>query len=186
MICLACAEPARDTLCTRCTGTLIPAPEQHLGGVLVRSAYAHEGAARRLVHRLKYDALASAAVPFAREMADRLPVEARRLVPVPRVVARRWRHGIDPAAELAAALARFTGLPVVAALRPAWWVARRAGPAGGRRGVPRFILERSPGGGAVLVDDVVTTGTTLRAAAGVIGCRHAVTATASIHGAVRP
>ena len=185
MICLACAEPAGGDLCVRCSETLTPAPEQHLGGVLVRSAHAHEDAARRLVHRLKYGALASAAIPLARGMADRLPTEARSLVPVPRVVVRRWRHGIDPAAELAAALARITGLQVVEALRPAWWVARRAGPAGGRRGLPRFTLKRSPGDGVVLVDDVVTTGTTLRSAARVIGSHHAVTATAATHGAVR-
>jgi len=180
MICLACAEPSREDLCARCAGGLSGSPERHLGGVFVRSAYTHEGAARRLVHRLKYAAMASAAGPLARAMAPLLPADAGCLVPVPRVLARRWRYGVDPADVLASALGRITGLPVVPALRSDWWVARRAGPAGGRRGLPRFRSVRPPGDGAVLVDDVVTTGTTLRAAGQAAGVCHAVTATAAV------
>lgn len=182
MPCLACAEPSRDDLCPRCSGTLTPAPEKHLGGILVRAAHVHEAAARRLVHRLKYQAIESAARPLARAMAPLLPDLTRCLVPVPRVVARRWRYGVDPGVTVTAALARLTGLPVVLALRPAFWVARRAGPAGGHRGLPRFTLVRDPGSGAVLIDDVVTTGTTLRAAGRVAGAHHAVTATAALRG----
>lgn len=189
MICLACAEPSRKDLCARCCSSLSAAPERHLGGVFVRSAFAHEGAARRLVHRLKYAAMASAAGPLARAMAPLLPADAGCLVPVPRVLARRWRYGVDPAETLSTVLGRITGLPVVPALRPAWWVARRAGPAGEPRGLPRFRSVRLAGEGAVLVDDVVTTGTTLGAAGRAAGVRHAVTATAAVRGrrpAVRP
>ncbi|HSM02117.1 MAG TPA: hypothetical protein VK960_06775 [Acidimicrobiia bacterium] len=187
MLCLSCADAARDDLCTRCAGTLSPAPEQHLGSVLVRAAFVHEGAARRLVHRLKYEALEAAAGPLARAMAQILPGHAQCLVPVPRVVARRWRYGVDSGVAVTAIVARLTGLPVVHALRPAFWVARRAGQAGGRRGIPRFTLTRHPGEGAILVDDVVTTGTTLCAAARVATACHAVTATSALRGtAVRP
>ncbi|MEX0826328.1 MAG: hypothetical protein WD184_06220 [Acidimicrobiia bacterium] len=180
MICLACAEVARGLLCGPCVGTLAPSPEQHLRGILVRSAFAHSGAARRLVHRLKYEGLVSAARPLAAAMVPLLPAHTTCLVPVPRVKARRWRHGVDPATELASALSEMTGLPVVVALRPLVWVARRAGPAGRRRGTPRFTATNRPHAGGVLVDDVVTTGTTLGIAASVTGACHAVTATAGL------
>jgi predicted amidophosphoribosyltransferase len=180
MICLASAEVARGVLCEACAGTLAPATEQHLHGVLVRSAFAHSGAARRLVHRLKYEGLDTAARPLAAAMAPLLPAAATCLVPVPRVTARRWRHGIDPATELAGLLAATTGLTVIPALRPVLWVARRAGPAGRHRGRPRFLGVSRLEPGAVLIDDVVTTGTTLGVAASVTGARHAVTATAGL------
>jgi predicted amidophosphoribosyltransferase len=96
-------------------------------------------------------------------MADLIDGDARALVPVPRVLVRVWSYGVDPALELAVALGRITGLPVVLAIRrPIWW-RRRAGPAGAIRGEPRFRKRRSVGG-AVLIDDVVTTGRTLSAA----------------------
>jgi predicted amidophosphoribosyltransferase len=127
-----------------------------------------------------YEGLATAAGPLAAAMTRLLPPTTSCLVPVPRVTARRWRHGVDPAVELAGALGRMTGLEVIAALRPVVWVARRAGPAGRHRGRPRFTATCRLQSGAVLVDDVVTTGTTLGVAGSVTGARHAVTATAGL------
>ena len=191
MPCLACAtRPVSDRgLCTACRSGFVPGGERRLpGGVLVRSAFAHGGAARLLVHRLKYAAQPAAARLLAAAMAPGVPPDAAALVPVPRARARRWRYGVDPAAELARCLGRALGLPVVAALVPAWWHRRRAGPAGARRGVPRFRCVRQAPAAAVLVDDVVTTGATLRAAAAALGGpRAAVTATAALaSGAARP
>jgi predicted amidophosphoribosyltransferase len=151
-------------------------------GVLVRPAFVHEGVARSLVHRLKYDASPTVSRVLAAAMVPLLPVDAAALVPVPRVTARRWRYGVDPARELATAMAGRSGLPVVHALRPAVWVARRAGPRGRLRGQPRFAAVRSAPGASVLVDDVVTTGATLATAAGVLGVRRAVVATAAPRG----
>ena len=168
------------SLCGACLGTLGPASERHLAGVLVRSGFGHTGAARRLVHRLKYEGLLAAARPLAGAMARVLPETTTALVPVPRVKARRWRHGVDPALELARSLAAMTGLPVLEALHPAMWVARRAGPAGRHRGHPRFVAIRSAERTAVLIDDVVTTGTTIGVAAAVTGLSRAVTATAGV------
>lgn len=122
----------------------------------------------------------SAAVPLAEAMVPLFPAETACLVPVPRVTARRWRHGVDPAVELAGALSAATGIPVVHGLRPVVWVARRAGPANRRRGVPRFAAIGRPFVGGVLIDDVVTTGTTLGIAGQVAGVLHAVTATAGL------
>lgn len=155
------------------------------GPVLVRSAFAHEGAARALVHRLKYEAVVGVADVLAGVMVPLLPARTPGLVPVPRVVARRLRYGIDPARALADALSERTGIPVHAALVPPWWVHRRAGPAGRRRGAPRFQVRAVPPPGSVLVDDVVTSGATLVAASAVTGSTRAVTVSAG-HSTLSP
>ncbi len=183
MTCLACSGGpiGGARLCARCRAGFSPGGERRLpGGVLVRSAFTHQGTARLLVHRLKYGGQQAAAAVLAAAMAAAVPPGAGALVPVPRARLRRWRYGVDPAVELARALSRLLSLPVVLALAPEWWHRRRAGPAGARRGVPRFRAVRAAPAGAVLVDDVVTTGATLRAAAWALGghCA-AVTATAA-------
>lgn len=178
MTCVACRAASPDAVCPACRRALRPGREQLVGGVYVRSAFAHEGPARWLVHRLKYEGVWGVAERLAAVMASLLPADAGVLVPVPRVEARRRLHGIDPGDALATALGARTGLPVMRALSAKPWVARRAGPAGRRRGTPVFSLRGAVGPGAVLVDDVVTSGTTLRAAAEASGADRALTATA--------
>lgn len=151
-----------------------------MGRVTVRPAFVHEGAARALVHHLKYGGLAAAAAPLAAAMGRLLPLDATALVPVPRVTARRWSYGVDPTIELSRRLSRLSGLPVAQALRAPLWVRHRAGPAGRRRGDPAFRLVAEPPAGAVLVDDVVTSGATLSAAGMASGLVKAVTATAGL------
>ncbi|MEX2323594.1 MAG: hypothetical protein WEA29_07460 [Acidimicrobiia bacterium] len=167
-------------LCLSCIATLRRAPDVVRRGLLIRPALVHDGVARTLVHRLKYEASPRAASVLAMMLATRLPTDAAALVAVPRVIARRWRYGVDPGRELARALARRTGLPMADPLRPALWTARRAGPAGRRRGVPRFGASGQAPAGAVLVDDVVTTGATLLAAANACGASRAVTVTSAV------
>jgi hypothetical protein len=149
-----------------------------VGGVLVHSAFIHLGTARLLVHRLKYGAQPAAASLLAAGMSRVLPAASTLLVPVPRARLRLWWYGVDPALELARALGRITGLPVSRALAASWWHRRRAGGGDVERGVPRFRARVAVPTGAVLVDDVVTTGATLGAAAAALGGpRPAVTAT---------
>jgi predicted amidophosphoribosyltransferase len=167
-------------LCDDCLVSLQPGIERRLAcGLLVRPAFRHGGAARAMVHHLKYGGPDASGEILATAMTKLLPPGARALVPVPRVAARLWRYGSDPGAGLAAALARRTGLPVVAAIRrPVWW-ARRAGPVRTTRGRPGFRARRSVVG-AVLIDDVLTTGATLCAAAAAVpDALAAVTATAA-------
>ncbi|NNF68313.1 MAG: hypothetical protein HKN01_00965 [Acidimicrobiia bacterium] len=184
MPCLACGTwSGREPVCSRCAGSLRPAPDRRVaGGLLARAGYAHEGAARRLVHRLKYTGQTGVARLLAEAMAPLVPPAAEAVVPIPRSRIRHWRYGVDPAADLAAELGRICGIPVVDALRPALWWPRHAAAGRSQRRSPVFgVVTRSIDGRVVLVDDVVTTGATAMAAARLLSmCFPAlVTATAA-------
>ena len=159
--------PCSGSLCRQCRFELRPAPEVSVGpGLIGVAGFVHEGAARRLVHALKYRAVFAAAVPLVDAMAERIPGSATALVPVPRARLRAFRHGIDPAAVLADELSCRTGLPVVDAIRPRLWWRRHAGRGRDERPSVPFTPSGVPvPKDAALVDDVLTTGATARAAA---------------------
>lgn len=130
------------------------------------AAFVHEGRAKEAVHDLKYRGVLGIAGLAASVIGDRIP--PLPLVPVPRVLSRRLRYGIDPARELAGAVSAITGAPVLRLLRAPVHAPRRAGGDHSREPV-RFRLVRPPPPHLILVDDVVTTGGTLLAAATAIG-----------------
>lgn len=159
------------------------------------SAVAYEGVARDAMHALKFSAarplagvmaaqiaanappeLLRAAPAAAVEDGKRAPLADRRrrdgavaIVPVPAHPLRRRARGFDPAELLARALARRTGLRLAsAALRRGATPSRQLGASREtRRDEARLRYEpRGPAPpGVVLVDDVHTTGATLRACA---------------------
>jgi ComF family protein len=175
-LCWACGGGARsrEPLCTRCRAAIPPAPAEwvDVGGVQVLAASLYQGPARALVAALKYHGAVEVADAMAARMAAcvELPRSAR-LVPVPLQPARERRRGYNQAGWLAAALARRTGLPVVDCLersgaRDRAQVGRgRAERMMGPAGRIRLRRGRSSPAQALLVDDVVTTGATLRACA---------------------
>ena len=140
-----------------------------------RSAVIYNEVARAIVGRLKYGHRPELAGYCARLMAaagSDLWVEARVLVPVPlhfwRLVGRRYNQST----ELARALSRLTGLAIDPTLvsrtrRTRQQVglsadARQRNVAGAFTAHPD-ILRRLNGRGVVLVDDVITTGSTVKA-----------------------
>lgn len=142
----------------------------------------HTGAARALVHRLKYEGIAAAAGVLAARMVMKLPGDAAVLVPIPRSRWRAIRFGVDPGLELAMQLSRATGLPVTSALAPPLVARHNAGRSLPDRHAPGLRASGLVDAGAVLVDDVVTTGVTLTTAISLLGdtVRGAVTATVSV------
>ncbi|MGI8423036.1 MAG: ComF family protein [Chloroflexota bacterium] len=184
--CVARVEPVPPPWCDSCGATLrgaVPgaAPARcadcrrdplPLAGV--RSAGLLKGPLRRAVHRLKYGGRTAAARALAeamgRAVASLGPLPAETvLVPVPLHPSRLRERGFNQAERLAAPLAAATGLP----LRPA--VLRvRATPSqvGLSRAARRVNLRDAfaaaaevSGATVLLVDDVITTGSTLGSAA---------------------
>ncbi|MCA3563149.1 MAG: ComF family protein [Methylocystis sp.] len=205
--CAACreitAEPA--TLCARCWREMpfIARPycerlgtpfAVDIGGPLLspaaiadppvfnraRSVARHDGAARELVHKLKYGdrqelALAMGAM-MATAAADCL-AEAAVIVPVPLHWTRLWQRRFNQAAALAAVIGAKTGLPVEARLlrrrkRTESQVgksrAERQANLQGAFIVPEEMKMALKGRHVLLIDDVMTTNSTANAASRVL------------------
>ena len=170
--CAGCDAPG-SWLCVGCRDGIEPAATA--AGVRIRAAGAYEGALRLAVQRCKYrderglaeDLAGLVAALVARDLALGARIDA--VVPVPLHRDRVRARGYDQAALLAAGIARRTGLPLVAALHRI------------RRTRPQVELDRSDrarnvdgafvaeagslrGLRVALVDDVATTGATLRSA----------------------
>jgi len=135
--------------------------------------FAHEGPARTLVARLKFQRATAATGVLAAAMAATVPtglLDGVTLVPVPANPDHRRVRGIDHARLLARALGRRTGTPVASrALRRRADAARQLGAdrrtrlSAGRIDV--LACGVAPALRIVLVDDVHTTGATLDACA---------------------
>lgn len=131
--------------------------------------FSYEGVARELVARVKYRDTRAAVPWLVGAMA--VMVEERGLVDVdvvtwpPTAAARRRDRGFDHAHHLALELARRIDRPARALLQREGGEAQTGRPSAQRRsGGPRFRAIRAPAR-VLLVDDVATTGTTLRSAA---------------------
>lgn len=136
-------------------------------GHRVIAGFEHRGPARILVHRLKYEGMLEAArvlvPPVIRQVDFRVDV----VTYVPRVLARRWRYGIDQSRELAKAIAAELAVPMIQSLETLWWSPPSAGAPAASRRPPGFWIRRrspTPEGKVLIVDDVLTTGATMREA----------------------
>jgi predicted amidophosphoribosyltransferase len=192
-LCVACRRPPPhpgDRLCPACRAQLpwlrgprcprcaLPSPCgprcPMAGAPIARSwtPLAYEGPARAVVHALKLRGAVGLAELMAAQMVATAPpgllAPGVALVPVPTPAARRRRRGFDHAALLARAIGERTGLPVAACLRRAGPAPRQARARRSERLAQGRVAVEIWGAAppaAVLVDDVHTTGATLRACA---------------------
>lgn len=145
-----------------------------------RAVAHYDGAARELVHKLKYGDRQELAVAMGGMMAasavDLWP-EAQALVPVPLHWTRLFQRRFNQAAALANVVGRRTGLPVEPMLlRRRKRTLRQVGLTRAQRQenlqgafvVPEEAKPRMKGLSIVLVDDVLTTSSTANAAARVL------------------
>jgi competence protein ComFC len=163
--------------------------------VACRSALAFSGAARAAVHLLKYRNQPSRAVWCARMMNDLLFLDQWQidiLVPVPLHDSRVAVRGYNQSERIAVELSKLAGVASVAALRRVRPTVSQVGLGADERRAnvheafaPSVNLD---GLTVALVDDVVTTGSTLQESAAACAragaeCVVAVTFAAEIHGA---
>lgn len=126
---------------------------------------------------MKYQGMVAAGKILGSAIATVLPADTAALVPVPRAVFRRMQYGIDPAVCLAQLISAAADVPVAPVLRAHMWWPAHAGMDKASRRSPRFRVVGVAPSGSVLIDDVLTTGTTLAAAGKLLGIERAVTAT---------
>lgn len=172
MVCLSCYTPTVGRLCSDCLVTFRPAADRVLpGGVRVVAPFEHNGAAKRLMHLLKYRGVTDFAGLAADLLVDRLPNAP--LVPVPRAISRLVKYGVDPALVIAREVSARTGQPVQRLLAARLHTRRRAGGDHASPLLP-FRLRHRPVAPIIVVDDVVTTGSTVLAAIAALGPENVV------------
>lgn len=164
--CYSCqTQTESGIICRACSGRT----ELHS----VRASTLYAGAAKKLVWQLKANGIQQAAKLMADVMADHLGTDNLLLVPIPTATTRRRQRGYDQSVLLARNVARVTRLPYancLARLGQAHQVgstrAQRL-----RQLQQAFRVRRSQlvnGRHVVLIDDVITTGASVEAAASVL------------------
>lgn len=167
--CLLCDELSHgEWLCEDCVKRLaaVRRKKQHAG---LYSAYWYDGAAKQLVHTLKFDAVRGAATVLAEAMAE----EATKFdMPADTVVTwvtmptrRRLARGIDHGRELAQEVATRLGLQtrqLLVRLGKAKNQRRLKAEARQKNLLGVFGATGKLSGTVLLVDDVYTTGATMR------------------------
>lgn len=179
--CPACAQPR-----AMCAREAKPCPADGAPWNACVAACRHDGVARELVAALKRSGSRRLADLMAAEIAGRLGdirLASAAVVPVAPHRVRVRQSGVDHALALAAALARRTGRPLARPLRRVGAPVRQAGSSRVERLEPGrvnfAVVGRSPRR-VLLVDDVHTTGATLRSAAAELiagGCEQVICAT---------
>lgn len=173
-VCSVCDEPG-EAFCDACRTQIreVPPDAEPIEGLEVASLGLHEGPLRTAVLQLKFGRRTRLARPLGELLGALLETRGERwipdaLVPVPMHWTRRLERGFNQSELLASWAGRTAGIPVARALRRVRRTRPQVGLSGAeRRRNLRDAFRAAPGGRLaglrlVLVDDVCTTGTTLR------------------------
>ena len=167
-VCGGCGGPGPSP-CGRCTADMravgeMP-PLEPLSGLW--AAIAYTGAGRELLARLKYRNQRSCVGWLASAMAGALPpkLAVDAVTWAPTSPQRHRSRGFDQAEMLARALGRDISLPVASLLKRVDAAGQTGRSRSQRSRAPVFAVRRSPPPAVLVVDDVITTGATLQAAA---------------------
>jgi ComF family protein len=134
----------------------------------------YSGVLRELIHLYKYGRIRTLARPLAGLLSVALPRDEKidAITPVPLHWRRRWRRGFNQSDLLARGISLRTGLPVVHALRRTKATSAQAGLSRTRRRqnvasafAPSAAARGLTGKNVLLIDDVMTTGSTATACA---------------------
>jgi predicted amidophosphoribosyltransferase len=177
--CLHCHRPSRLSLCEKCLAPFRDVPQcvSYIDGVPLWVTAYYAGSIRRAIVAYKEEGIASLRKPLSFAIANGLAhfsqeYENLVVVPIPSRIQAIRSRGEDVIHQLALAACQASGVArprVLLHMRPQAAdqgslnaAARRRNMTGALElAVPRGAL---PGGSVVLVDDVVTTGETVRAA----------------------
>lgn len=162
--CYRCLQIYRGVICNRCCASTL------LKGVWVATSY--EGVAAQLVSRLKFARTQAAARVIAQIMDARLPATSVEtiVVHIPTAAQRVRQRGYDQAQLIAREFARCRQLPCQALLRRRGHTRQVGANRQQRQKQLRTAFycprpERLVGKQILLIDDVLTTGATIEAAA---------------------
>ena len=168
-VCLSCWDEIRES-----DRSIQLRPGRQLESLTTIGSY--EGRLRAIIRCLKFSDLPGLGEPLGERLAGRLPLEATKadlIVPVPLHGLRRWRRGYNQAERIAASLHSCLGIPVARNLlvRSRATAAQSGRSRRGRLANVRGAFRARNMAGAVnvlLVDDVVTTGATMRECARIL------------------
>jgi competence protein ComFC len=171
--CVQCRTPFQNAFPLDAEGRCALCRQGLRGFDAAYSYGSYEGRLREWIHLYKYGRVKTMERPLGELLLAALPREEQidAVVAVPLHWRRRWQRGFNQADLLARRLARRCGWPVVRALRRVRYTATQTGLSntGRRSNVAAAFRVRQPGAIAgrplLLIDDVMTTGSTATACA---------------------
>jgi competence protein ComFC len=167
--CVVCHKTP-GPVCVTCKATLRPAGQLAVPGLdRCRVGFALDDHSRPIIAAFKYRRQRRIARWLANEFANLVPLSAEVITWVPATPERRRTRGFDQAQELARALSGLTSIPTVELLRRDSDDQRQTGRSRSERlAGPALRSVRAAPQFVVLIDDVVTTGSSMRSAAAAI------------------